>query len=82
MQEEIDYIEEIVMSLVYNAAFGKAGGINLYSRFRYEMGLDGFDLINLIIEVENEFGIHITDEEFDDIGTPEDLINLVFEKTR
>ncbi len=43
---------------------------------------DSLDFIGFIIEVEKEFGVHITDEEREDIKTPEDLINLVFEKTR
>lgn len=75
-------IEGKVMPLVYDAAFGEARGIDLYSNFSYEIGLDSFDFISLIVEVEKEFGIHITDEECEDISTPEDLINLVFEKTR
>lgn len=78
MQETIDYIEGKVMSLVYKATFGKDRSINLYSNFRYDIGFDILDFIGLIIEVEKEFGIHITDEEHKDIITPEDLINLVF----
>lgn len=82
MRETIDYIEGKVMPLVYEASFGENQGIELYSNLRYEVGLDSFDFISLIIEVEKEFGICITDEECEDISTPEDLINLVFEKTR
>ncbi len=82
MKEEVDNIEQKVMSLVYDASFGECQGIDLYSNFRYEIGLDSFDFISLIIEVEKEFGVRITDEECEDISTPEDLINLAFEKTR
>ncbi|WP_304977202.1 acyl carrier protein [Parabacteroides goldsteinii] len=82
MQETIDYIEGKVMPLVYKATFWKDRSINLYSNFRYDIGFDSLDFIGFIIEVEKEFGVHITDEEREDIKTPEDLINLVFEKTR
>lgn len=82
MQETIDYIEGKVMPLVYKATFWEDRSIDLHDNFCYEIGFDSFDFIGLIIEVEKEFGIHITDEECEDISTPEDLINLVFEKTR
>lgn len=67
MQETIDYIEGKVMPLVYKATFWKDRSINLYSNFRYDIGFDSLDFIGFIIEVEKEFGVHITDEEREDI---------------
>lgn len=44
------------------------------------MGFDSLDYIEFVMDIEKEFGIHISDEELDGPDTPRKFIDLVFEK--
>lgn len=46
------------------------------------MGLDSLDLVELTLVVEDETGVHIEDEELEDVLTPRDAAELVVEKLR
>ena len=44
------------------------------------MGLDSLDLVEHTLVVEDETGVHIEDEELEDVLTPRDAAELVIEK--
>ena len=44
-----------------------------------EIGADSIDLVDLITEIEDEFEISIPDEEFENLKTIGDLVDLVDE---
>ena len=44
-----------------------------------EIGADSIDLVDLITEIEDEFEVSIPDEEFENLKTVGDLVNLIDE---
>lgn len=45
--------------------------------FREDLGGDSLDLVMVVMEVEHEFRISVTDEEADHVNTVGDIIGLV-----
>ena len=54
-----------------------ADRIKLESRFEEDLSADSLDLLNVVMEVEEEFGISISDEELMDIKTVEDALEAI-----
>lgn len=52
------------------------------SDFVNDLGCDSLDTVELVMAVENEFGIAITDEAAEKTKTVEDLTNLIQEKLK
>jgi len=44
--------------------------------------IDSIDLVALVIAVEDQWNVSITDEEQDELITFDDIIKLIYEKTR
>lgn len=55
--------------------------IHLNSNFRKDLGFDSLDLIEIIIDIENEFNIAIPDEAVENFLTVEDLVNYIIAVT-
>lgn len=47
-----------------------------------DMELSSFDVVNVISEIEEEFGIEIPDKDIEDLITLGDIIDYVSEKTK
>ena len=45
-----------------------------------DLGADGFDKIELVIQVEQATGVQISEDDGDNVQTVQDLINLVEKK--
>ena len=56
--------------------------ITLESSLYEDLGLDSFDGIELVFDIEDKFGIRISDEEIDEFMNAEDIINLVYDKLK
>lgn len=54
--------------------------INLDTLIKGELGLSSFDLVSMISDVETKFDVKIDDQDFADINTVGDLINLINSK--
>jgi acyl carrier protein len=54
--------------------------IGLNTRFKEDLNFDSLDAIELTMEIEEEFGIHITDDEAESVRTVEQCIKLTKEK--
>lgn len=52
------------------------------SDFVNDLGCDSLDTVELVMAVENEFGIAITDEAAEKTKTVEDLTNLIQENLK
>ena len=46
------------------------------------VGLDGMDMRELIMAIEDEFDIEISDDEYNAIGTLDDIVELVKKKEK
>ena len=49
--------------------------------FTDDLGADSLDLVELVMAMEEEFGIEITDEEAERIQTVQDAVNFIEERT-
>lgn len=44
---------------------------------RDDLGGDSLDLIEIIMSIEKEFGVSVSDEQYDNINTVDDVLNLI-----
>lgn len=54
--------------------------INTEANIYTDLGLDSLDILEIVMEVEEAFAIHITDEEVDSITTVDDFVKLIESK--
>jgi len=59
-----------------------ASKITLEARFVEDLGLDSLDVVELVMAVEDEFSIEISDEEAEKLLTVQQVVDLVAEKTK
>ena len=50
------------------------------SKFSDDLGADSLDTVELIMELENEFGVQIPDEDAEKIGTVQQAIDYILKK--
>ena len=55
------------------------GEINDEANFQEDLDADSLDLVELIMELEDQFGIKITDEEAQKIGTVGEAVDYVMQ---
>lgn len=53
---------------------------NSTSTFTSDLGLDSLDVVEVVMAVEEEFGIEIPDEAADNFKTPQEVIEFVHDK--
>lgn len=51
------------------------------SRFKEDLEADSLDLVELLLEMEREFGFKVSDEEASEILTVRDAVQLILDKT-
>lgn len=56
--------------------------INPESSFIEDLGADSLDLVELIMSMEDEFGLEISDEDAEGIVTVQDAINYILERKK
>ncbi len=57
-----------------------AESIRVDARLRQDLGVTSLMAVNVVVDVEQRFGIEITDEDLARIGTAGDVIDLVMTK--
>ena len=72
-QEEIAKIKEMIASQL-----GKSvEEITPEASFIEDLGADSLDLVELIMSMEDEFGLEISDEDAENIVTVQDALNFI-----
>jgi len=56
-------------------------GIEEVSRFKEDLEADSLDLVELLLEMEKEYGFKVTDEEAAEILTVGDAVSLILQKS-
>ena len=56
--------------------------ITLESSFIEDLGADSLDLVELIMSMEDEFGLEISDDDAETIITVQDAINFITERKK
>lgn len=76
--------EEILIQLTdifRELVFISGKEINYTDNIRTDLGIDSVDMVDLIVKIEDFYGISFTDSEFNRIKTMNDLIEKIQEKT-
>jgi len=77
-QEILGKVKEMVASQL-----GKSEDeITPESSFIEDLGADSLDLVELIMSMEDEFGLEISDEDAESIITVQDAINFIMERKK
>jgi acyl carrier protein len=72
-------IEMKIKSVIAEKAGKSVSDIRDDASFIEDLGLDSLDLVDMIMKLEEEFGISIPDEDLDKIRTVKDAINYIKE---
>ena len=54
--------------------------VKVESTFRDDLGADSLDLFEIVMAIEEEFGISISNEDVEKIQTVEDAVNYITER--
>lgn len=74
-------IEEKVKKIIEEKLSVNADQITNDARFAEDLKADSLDTVELVMALEDEFGLDIPDEEADKIKTVQDAINYIGAKT-
>ena len=70
-------IEKKVTDILVNILDVEPEEVKSEADFREDLGGDSLDLVMVIMEIEKDFSISVTDEEADQVNTVADIIGLV-----
>jgi acyl carrier protein len=73
-----DEIQGKIFQIIRDHFGGGAGEITLETDFKQELNADSLDSVELIMDFEDAFDIHVPDEKGEAIKTVEDAVNVVF----
>ncbi|TMU87818.1 acyl carrier protein [Bacillus sp. BHET2] len=51
--------------------------VNLEASFKEDLGADSLDVVELVMELEDEFDMEISDDDAEKIGTVGDAVNYI-----
>lgn len=74
--------QEKVVEVVIEQLGVKKEEVKLESRFVEDLGADSLDTVELVMALEDEFGIEIPDDDAEKAKTVGDVINYLDEKLR
>lgn len=70
-------MENKVIKMVAEKLGKKVEDVKLSSRFVEDLGADSLDVVEMIMEFEDEFGVALPDEEVSKMKTIEDIVNYI-----
>lgn len=73
-------VESRVKALIHELSGRVPPEVTLATRFEEDLGMDSLDVVELVIEIEDEFGIHVPDRIAADIETVGDLVAALTRK--
>ncbi|MBX9703116.1 MAG: acyl carrier protein, partial [Silvanigrellaceae bacterium] len=70
-------IESKLIKIVSDKLNIEEKNITLASRFQEDLGADSLDIVELLMEIEEEFGVAISDDEAEQIKTVGSAVNYI-----
>ena len=70
-------MEQKIVKIIAEKLNKKPEQITLESRLVEDLGADSLDVVELLMAIEDEFGIEIPDEEIENIKTVDDLVKYI-----
>ena len=74
-------VEERIRGIIARQLEVQAEEVVPEASFADDLGSDSLDLVELVMAMEEEFGIEISDEEAERIQTVQDAINFIEERS-
>jgi len=71
-----DVLERIT-KIVVDRLEVEASEVTLEASFKEDLGADSLDVVELVMELEDEFGMEISDEDAEKISTVGDAVNYI-----
>ncbi|MFC3882607.1 acyl carrier protein [Bacillus songklensis] len=71
---------ERVTKIIVDRLGVDAGEVKLESSFKDDLGADSLDVVELVMELEDEFDMEISDEDAEKIATVGDAVNYIQSK--
>jgi len=75
-----DEIRDKVYDIIVSKMGVNKDQIKQESKFSDDLGADSLDTVELIMELENEFGVQIPDEDAEKIGTVQQAVDYIVNK--
>lgn len=72
-------IEERVKQIIVDKLGVEEGEVSMETNLMEDLGADSLDTIELIMEFEKTFEVHIEDEKTENIKTVGDMVNAIIE---
>ena len=72
-------VEKKVIEIIVEQLGVSAEEVALEASFIDDLGADSLDLVELIMAMEEEFGLEISDEDAEKIQTVQDVVNYISE---
>ncbi|OGW84473.1 MAG: hypothetical protein A3C35_03005 [Omnitrophica bacterium RIFCSPHIGHO2_02_FULL_46_11] len=79
---DLDDIFNRVRKILSKMVKLKESAVTLESHLRDDLGVDSVDILDIIAKMEEEFGIHIDENDAREVGTVQHIVSLVKDKTR
>jgi acyl carrier protein len=76
----MDILKEVI-AIVAEILNGKVEEIKVESKLVEDLGSDELDNTEIVLALEDKFGIVISEEEQEKLASVQDIVNLVTEKT-
>jgi acyl carrier protein len=73
-------VQEKVIKLVSEATKMDAGNISAATNFIDDLNLDSLDMVELMMKMEDEFGIEIPEDETENLKSIGDVVNYLKSK--
>lgn len=70
-------ISETIINLISEQFNVGVDGVNLETSFRDDLNADSLDLVELVMALEDEYGLEIEDEDVESIKTVGDASNYI-----
>jgi acyl carrier protein len=70
-------ILERVKSIIVDRLGVEEGEIKLEASFKEDLGADSLDVVELVMELEDEFDMEISDEDAEKMNTVGDVVNYI-----
>ncbi|GAK00276.1 MULTISPECIES: acyl carrier protein [Geomicrobium] len=68
---------ERVTKIIVDRLSVEESEVKMESTFKEDLGADSLDVVELVMELEDEFDLEISDEEAEKIATVADVVNYI-----
>jgi acyl carrier protein len=78
---DVEAIRLRIKQAIHRVAGVEVSAISDTASYETDLGLDSLSILEIAVELENQFKFHASDEELSAIRTVEDAVNLVTKRS-